>query len=372
MPFPFAYAQHENWETAAEDCLAQLGDIPAGHTCGFLYANDMYISHLDEILALLRNRTRVLHWVGSLGVGICAGRQASFDKPAMAVMLTDFATGSFHVLPAIRSDIDDELDAEDKQWITTHHPYMAVLHGDPHNPRIPRLLDDLSDYLQGGFLVGGLTSSNNINYQIADQLCDGGLSGLLLSPAIPAMSGMTQGCSPIGPVHTITGAERNIISHIDKRSALDVFKEDIGEVLSRNMEKVSGYIFIGIPVQGSDTGDYTIRNLVGIDPENELIAVGDMVVDGDPILFCKRDNQTAVDDMQRMLEKLKQRLTGPIKGGVYVSCLGRGVNMFGSDTAEMDIIHNVLGDFPLVGFYANGEISHNRLYGFTGVLTLFV
>ena len=29
-------------------------------------------------------------------------------------------------------------------------------------------------------------------------------------------------------------------------------------------------------------------------------------------------------------------------------------------------------DFPLVGFYANGEISHNPLYGYTGVLTLFV
>jgi small ligand-binding sensory domain FIST len=25
---------------------------------------------------------------------------------------------------------------------------------------------------------------------------------------------------------------------------------------------------------------------------------------------------------------------------------------------------------PLAGFFANGEISHNRLYGYTGVLTL--
>ena len=31
-----------------------------------------------------------------------------------------------------------------------------------------------------------------------------------------------------------------------------------------------------------------------------------------------------------------------------------------------------LGDFPLVGFFANGEISNNRLYGYTGVLTLFL
>lgn len=371
MPFPYSYAEHTDWETALDDCIEQLGDAH-GYTCGFIYASDMYISHLDEMLASLRNKTGILHWVGSLAVGICAGRQASFDKPALAIMLANFDPDTFHVLPPVRTDINDEIDDEDVQWVTNHHPYMAILHGDPHNPRIPRLLDDLNDYLQGGFLVGGLTSSNNINYQIADQLCDGGLSGLMLSPAITAISGMTQGCSPIGPVRTITSAERNIISHIDDRSALDVFKEDIGEVLSRDLEKVGGYIFAGIPVQGSDTGDYTIRNLIGIDPENELLAIGDMVIDGDPIMFCKRDTQTAIDDMQHMLEKLKARLDGPIKGGIYVSCLGRGPNMFGSDTTEVEMIQDVLGEFPLIGFYANGEISHNRLYGFTGVLTLFV
>ena len=31
-----------------------------------------------------------------------------------------------------------------------------------------------------------------------------------------------------------------------------------------------------------------------------------------------------------------------------------------------------LGDVPIAGFFCNGEISHNRLYGYTGVLTLFV
>jgi small ligand-binding sensory domain FIST len=45
--------------------------------------------------------------------------------------------------------------------------------------------------------------------------------------------------------------------------------------------------------------------------------------------------------------------------------------MFGEDSVEMKTIRQELGDIPLVGFFANGEISHNRLYGFTGVLTLF-
>ncbi|MEO8166130.1 MAG: histidine kinase, partial [Betaproteobacteria bacterium] len=51
--------------------------------------------------------------------------------------------------------------------------------------------------------------------------------------------------------------------------------------------------------------------------------------------------------------------------------VGRGPNLFGG-TGEVDMIAEALGDFPLAGFFCNGEISHNRLYGYTGVLTLFL
>ena len=29
------------------------------------------------------------------------------------------------------------------------------------------------------------------------------------------------------------------------------------------------------------------------------------------------------------------------------------------------------GDVPLVGFFAAGEVAHHRVYGYTGVLTVF-
>jgi small ligand-binding sensory domain FIST len=45
--------------------------------------------------------------------------------------------------------------------------------------------------------------------------------------------------------------------------------------------------------------------------------------------------------------------------------------MFGPNSEELKTIRQELGEFPLVGFFASGEISHSRLYGFTGVLTLF-
>ena len=72
-----------------------------------------------------------------------------------------------------------------------------------------------------------------------------------------------------------------------------------------------------------------------------------------------------------MLRELKARAPQP-KGGVYYTCVGRGPNLFGAESGELRIIQEELGDLPLTGFYCNGEISHNRLYGYTGVLTLFL
>ena len=46
-------------------------------------------------------------------------------------------------------------------------------------------------------------------------------------------------------------------------------------------------------------------------------------------------------------------------------------HLFGRRGAELGLVREALGDLPLVGFFCGGEISHDRLYGYTGVLTLF-
>jgi small ligand-binding sensory domain FIST len=75
--------------------------------------------------------------------------------------------------------------------------------------------------------------------------------------------------------------------------------------------------------------------------------------------------------MVRMVSQLAGRLSGPPKAGIYVSCVARGAALFGEAGAETALIREGLGEFPLIGFFANGEISRDRLYGHTGVLTLF-
>ena len=170
----------------------------------------------------------------------------------------------------------------------------------------------------------------------------------------------------------MTQCQDNIAIEIDGRKSLDVLKDDIGEVLAKDLQRIGGYIFCAFPVTGSDRADYMVRNLLGLDEELGLLAIGAPLEIGQKIIFCRRDSQTAHDDLTRMLLDLKRRTTSPIKGAVYFTCLGRGPNMFGGQSGELAAIKNEIGDVPLVGFFCNGEISHNRDYSYTGVLSLFL
>jgi small ligand-binding sensory domain FIST len=371
--FKAAWAKGADWRSVAERCLAKLGAGTEASRLGLLYVTEPLAPHLDRLLAHLRAGTGVRDWVGTVGIGICSTGLEIYDEPAAAVMLATLPEDSFRFVPA-GLDALVEMLKRDRGWISRHEARFGIVHGDPRNSHIPQIIESLSLELDPGFLVGGLSSASAADHQIqiAGDCYENGLSGVLFSAEIPVISGLTQGCTPIGRKHTITRAQRNILVELDARPALEVFREDIGEVLSRDLSRVAGYIFAGLPVPGSDTGDYLVRNLVGIDPEQNLVAIGDLVEEGDPIMFCRRDGDSAREDMQRMLQDLRKRAGSSVRGGVYYTCLGRGRYQFGQDSEELRMIRDELGEFPLVGFFANGEISHNRLYGYTGVLTLFL
>lgn len=373
LSFNASFATGEDWQSVLTGCLKDLGNRVQGSNFGFLYITDPLAPYLNRLLDELRARTGVTDWIGTVGMGICYTGTEIYDEPAAAIMLAKLPEDSYRLVPAGMDALTGML-TENKQWLADEAVHFGIVHGDPRNNHIAQIAESLSAELDPGFLVGGQTSASDsiFQQQVAGEIYEDGLSGVLLSSRIPVISGLTQGCTPMDTRHTITRAEGNILAELDGRPALDVFKEDIGEELSQDLSRVSGYIYAGLPIAGSDTGDYLVRDLIGIDPEGKLLAIGDTLEDDVPIIFCRRDDETARDDMIRMLTDLKKRAGGDIKAGVYYTCLGRGRYQFGEDSEELKLIREYLGDFPLVGFFANGEISHNRLYGYTGVLTLFV
>ena len=337
---PFAFAHGSDWRKCVED----LGRPARG--LGFVYFTDALVDQSEEILQKLRSETGVNDWIGTVGTGVLATGTEYQDEPAMAAMVADF--DSFAVFSG-------------RAPLRTLGNF-AVVHADPAAPDVPGLVADMSSKVASGYLVGGISSSRSRTVQIANEVLSGGLSGAVLGEDVAVATRLTQGCTPFPGRFRVTECEENIIASLDGRPALDVLKEVIGT------EKLS--ILVGLPVPGSDTGDYTARNLVGIDPKNKLIAIGDLVEPGMDILFCKRDAAAARADLSRILQEVKAAAAAP-RGALYFSCVARGEHMFGSRGAELSLIRQALGEVPLVGFFCNGEISRDRLYGYTGVLTVF-
>jgi small ligand-binding sensory domain FIST len=366
--FSYGHASAPDWRVAASACLDQIARNPCDANLGFLYATDLFAGQLGDILEFFRSETGVTHWVGTVGVGILASFKEYLDEPALAVMIAQFPQDAFSMLsPVTRPQQLAKLALRCGEASA----HFGVVHGDPGNEAIASVIRALAQKVESGFIVGGLTSSRAESVQVAGESCQGGLSGVLFSSEVAVATRLTQGCSPIGAKHEVTECQDNIVIELDGRPALDVFKQDIGDVLARNLNRLGGHIFAGLPIAGSDTGDYLVRNLVGIDPEHKLIAIAERLEAGASLMFCRRDRQSACEDMRRMLKSIKSGLYARPKGGVYYSCLGRGASLFGPDSAELKLIEQELGQFPLVGFFCNGEISHNRLYGYSGVLTLF-
>ena len=74
-----------------------------------------------------------------------------------------------------------------------------------------------------------MASSRDKVYSYADALTQGGLSGVLFSEQVGAVTRLSQGCSPIGPQHVITEAQRNIMMELDGTPALDVLAQVAGK-----------------------------------------------------------------------------------------------------------------------------------------------
>ena len=363
--FTLAHATAPTWQQAARAVAEQLGDRD-DDTLGFVYVTDHFADVLGEVAGFLSAATGVTNWCGTVGIGVCATGHEYFDRPAVVAM-TGQVPGDAMAL--FTSSQEAARTYGDRHGGTMGHGSFSVVHGDP---RCRHLVNDIASLARDtdGFLVGGLTSSRGASWQMAGRPIERQLSGVLFDSSVRVATGLTQGCVPMGAIHQVTQADDNVVHRLDDRPAMDVFVEELAAAGIDDPRQLSGSLHVGLPVSGSDLGDYLVRNLVGIEPNSGAVVIGERVGTGDALMFCRRDRAAAESDLRRMLADVRAR-TDRIAGGLYFSCLARGPNMFDGRHSEIAILSEALGDVPVVGFFGNGEISFDRLYAYTGVLALF-
>ena len=387
-------------------------------TLGWLYITDHFAAQADGLLADLRQRWPGVAWVGASGIGVAASGVEYFDEPALALMLSDLPTDQFRVFSGARP-------------LGTFAAHTAQVHADPSGADLPGLIHDMSERTATGYVFGGLASGRSRALQLAEGMLTGGLSGVAFGPGVALLSRVTQGCQPVGPLRRVTSAERNLVLTLDGEPALDCLLRDLKleglelrDALPRLRHILAGvndapaeavgvdealaarrHAFdsgtprsVGTRAFGADT---RVRHLVGLEPMRRGIAISDIIETGMQLAFCTRDVNAARRDLTRICAELREETepeealpddaalalkaalsnglaSGPghgapsgIAGAIYISCTGRGGPHFGAPSAELALVRHALGDVPLVGFFAAGEIAHRHLYGYTGVLTVF-
>jgi len=416
--FPTGHATHPQWRMAAGLALAQLRaqmalpDYAAAPTLGLLYITDHYAAEAQDILDHLgAELPEITDWSGTVGFGVAANNAEYFDEPALSVMLCALPSDQYRVFSGVAP-----LGSSEMSGFEAH---TALVHADPGTPELAELVGEMAGRTDTGYLFGGLSSgrrgalqfalggNGNIRgHGAARGVFSGGMSGVVFGEGVRLVSRVTQGCEPVSREREITEADGNLLLQLDGEPALDVLLADLDISLDAPQEaiEVVRATLVGLVDAGSDgirrTGDLgadvLVRHIIGLDPTRRGIAIADTAEAGMRMSFCRRSPQAARADLMRICAEIREELepeeqtlataravaageaeAAPhparrIAGAVYVSCSGRGGAHFGAPGAEMQIVRHALGDVPLTGFFAAGEIARHHVYGYTGVLTVFV
>ena len=419
--FAHGHATHPQWRMAAALVLAQLraqmalpGYVNAP-TLALLYITDHYASDAQDILDLLAGELpEITDWAGTVGVGVAANNAEYFDEPALAVLLCELPAGQYRVFSGVAP----------LPHASHFNAQAALVHADATTPDVAELIAEMAQRTSSGYLFGGLAASRSRTVQFAvggdgnmrgqgeaRGVFHGGLSGVAFGAGVRLVSRITQGCVPVSAVREVTACDGNLVLALDGEPALDVMLADLGVSLDVPQDVMAAVrsTLVGLSpaavdgVDGGDvlrrTGDFgenvVVRQIIGLDPNRRGVAVADRVHDGMRLTFCRRDVHAARADLKRICAEIREELepeeqaletatalSAPdaeaaphparrIAGAVYVSCAGRGGPHFGAPSAELQIVRRALGDVPLVGFFAGGEIARDQLLGYTGVLTVF-
>ncbi len=379
--FALAHSTGDDLNSVAQQLVSQLEGIDLSAGClGLIYATGQAADTYEALAAALASELPTVQWVGAFADGIIANQFELSGQSAVVAMVLPLSPTNWQIFNGTSP--------------LTSLAHTALVHADPTTQELGPLVEELARRTQTGYLFGGLTAAGDATAnQIANnRRLSGGMSGVGFSDDVRVLSRVTQGCAPLAREHEITECRAQFVLGLDGEPALDILLADLGvekssinshngEELLRALpaERLRNGLLVGLADSTQDRrlgfGDYQVSNLVGIDPENRLLAIAAQPANGNRLLFCTRDRAAARNDLIRACTELRDEVESEslrILGVHYVSCVARGKALFGTEGAEAEILRHNLGDVPVMGFFANGEIARERIYGFTGVITLFV
>jgi small ligand-binding sensory domain FIST len=404
MQWASALSTQPSLEAAVAEVIERaLGQLQEGPDLGFVFISSAFASEYSRLLPLLQAKLPQVPIMGCNGgvvVGLDAtGRPQEIDDgAALSLTLAVLPGVNIHCFQ-VDTDALPDLDGAPSAWADLVGVEMAaspqfVVLADPMTSGINDFLAGLDYAYPQSVKVGGLASSGSGNAAnglfCGDRYYKSGAVGVALSGNLVLDAIVAQGCRPIGQPYWVTASERNIIlglredgsepDQAPQASPLEMLRALVDGLKEEDQDLAKHSLFVGVAQnsfkQALEPGDFLVRNLLGFDPREGALAIGDRIRPGQRIQFHLRDAQTAAEDLESLLGQHRQQQAAPAPiGALMFSCMGRGEGLYGEPNFDSRLFAKYTQNLPLAGVFCNGEIGPvggtSFLHGFTSVFGIF-
>ncbi|HVO33301.1 MAG TPA: FIST N-terminal domain-containing protein [Elusimicrobiota bacterium] len=352
-----------------------------------VFASSEFLAGYETIVPRLQAELGPRVILGCSGGGVLGEGREVEHRPALT--LTAAILPGVTLTPFRLADSSlPGLDVSPREWhslvgVAPRDQPQFILLADPFSIRTENFIMGLDYAYPKSVKVGGLASGATQpgeNALFLNSVCyRSGAVGLALTGNIAMDVLVAQGCRPIGRPLRVTKCDRNILMELDGQPPLNLLRDLYTTLDERDQHLLQNALFLGLvmdPLKSHFTqGDFLIRNIVGLDADKGILAVGALLRQGQLVQFHLRDAQTSADDLHHILSAYRSRpARDHVAATLLFSCLGRGEYLYGSKSHDSRKFQEKIGSIPMGGFFCNGEIGPvggtTYLHGYTSCFAM--
>jgi small ligand-binding sensory domain FIST len=352
----------------------------------FTFVSPHHASAYDELTGWLREELPGSLVLGCSAAGVIGGGTELEGREAVSLTggwLPDTQISALHVAGPV-------LDVTREDWLerlrlAPDQPCQFLLIVDSNTYEVEHLLENLDAAFPGACKVGGLTSGGSSDKPIAffegGRVHRGGALIIAFQGATELRAVISQGCRPVGEPFIVTRSNGNVIKEFNTGKPAEVLRKVYDGMNARDHSLFNTSLFLGIGLGENrsryESGDFLVRNILGVDPESGAMAVDTHIEAYQVVQFHLRDRDTAAADLAQTLRELaRSDAVTQVRGAMLFSGAGRGERLFGVANHDSDAFAKRVGPVSLSGLFCNGEIGPSGgktcVHNYTSIFTLFM
>ena len=371
-------------ERVTEAARSALLEVGGKASCAVVFASADYRKHLPDFLELIQVHGHAPIVVGGSGTGLIGTDTEAESASGFSLLLLHLPATSLTPFTFTENDVEE---AEGPGFWRTRSKVSPddvdawIVLVDPMRLDIDRWLREWNLAYPGVPSLGGLASGGrrgDDTFVFCNrEVIEGGGIALGLRGGVRLHPLVSQGCTPIGEAHPVTGTENNVVTTLGLRPAYEILQETFAALPDAVKERAQGNLFAGLAtseyIDEFKRGDFLIRNILGVNPDTGIVAIGALPRVGQTLQFQLRDRQTADEDLRELIKTAQEQGVRPFATLLF-SCNGRGRGLFGVDSHDARALGQAFGPKPVTGFFCNGEIGPvgpiNFVHGYTASAAL--